>query len=116
MKKKNQISANYLEKIPSLPTELGWKQDGEGKVTLEIENKGWANKLAQKLFKRPKFSFVHLDEFGSFVWLQIDSSSDITAIGEKVKEHFGENAEPLYPRLAKFFQILDSYGFVNWIK
>ena len=31
-----------------------------------------------------------------------------------LKEKFGEKAEPLYPRLAKYFQILDSYGFVQW--
>ncbi len=116
MKKKAKISANYLEKIPSIPTELGWNQDGDGKVTLEIKNKGWANKIAQTLFKRPKVSYIHLDEFGSFVWTLIDGERDLTTIGEKVKEHFGENVEPLYPRLAKFFQILDSYGFVDWIK
>lgn len=116
MKKKNVISSNYLEKIPSLPANIGWKLDGDNKVELEIENKGWANRIAQKLFKRHKFSYIHLDEFGSFVWQQIDGESDLTAIGEKVKEHFEEKAEPLYPRLAKFFQILDSYGFVAWKK
>ena len=30
-----------------------------------------------------------------------------------LKEKFGEKAEPLYPRLAKYFQILESYGFVT---
>lgn len=116
MKKKNKISANYLEKIPLIPTGLGWNQDGDGKVTLEVGNTGWANKIAQTLFKRPKVSYIHLDDFGSFVWALIDGESNITAIGEKVKERFGEKVEPLYPRLAKFFQILQSYGFVDWIK
>jgi hypothetical protein len=31
-----------------------------------------------------------------------------------VEEQFGEKAAPLYPRLAKFFQVLDSYHFVEW--
>ncbi len=113
--KHKKISQNYLLKVPSVPTHLGWNEQ-DGKVTLEIENKGWANRIAQKIFKRPKFSYIHLDEFGSFVWKQIDSKSDLTAIGEKVKEHFGDKCEPLYPRLAKFFQILESYGFVDWGK
>ena len=30
-----------------------------------------------------------------------------------VKERFGQEAEPLYPRIAKYFQVLESYGFVN---
>jgi hypothetical protein len=83
-------------------------------VTLEIENKGWANKLAQKLFKRPKVSYVHLDEMGSFIWPLIDGEKDIIAIGKEVDEHFGEAAHPLYERLAKFFQILHSYNFIYW--
>ena len=30
------------------------------------------------------------------------------------KEHFGEAAEPLYPRIVKYFQILDSYHFISF--
>ena len=50
---------------------------------------------------------------GSFVWPLIDGEKDITEIGKTVKEHFGEKAEPLYERLAKYFQILESYGFIS---
>jgi hypothetical protein len=116
MGKKIVIKQNYLERIPYRPVEIKWTVDGEGMVTLEIENKGFMNRLAQKLFKKPKVSYVHLDEFGSFVWLQIDGQRNITEIGTFVKERFGEKAEPLYERLAKFFQILNSYGFVIFVK
>ena len=44
----------------------------------------------------------------------MDGEKDIVKIGEIVKEHFGEKAEPLYERLATFFKILDSYSFVKW--
>ena len=43
-----------------------------------------------------------------------DGEKDIIALGVIVKEHFGEKAEPLYERLAKYFQILDSYSFLEW--
>ena len=33
-----------------------------------------------------------------------------------VESEYGEDANPLYERLAKYFQILDSYGFVHWKK
>ena len=79
---------------------------------MEIENKGIFNKIAQKVFKKPKISYIHLDEFGSFIWLLIDGQMCITDIGVLVEEHFGEKAYPLYERLAKFFQILESYGFI----
>ena len=112
----NDKSNNFLEKIPVRNEKIGWSKDEKGIVTLEIENKGFFNRLAQKLFKKPKISFVHLDEMGSFVWPLIDGESDITAIGKLVDEHFGETAHPLYERLAKYFQILASYGFVTFTK
>jgi len=93
---------------------LGWSTDEKGLVTLEIQNTGIMNRIAQKLFKKPKVSYVHLEEVGSFVWPLLDGEKTILVLGEAVKEHFGEKAEPLYERLAKYFQILDSYRFVEW--
>lgn len=112
MKKKNAVNKNFLKKKPIRKENLKWSCDSNGAATLEIENKGVFNRVAQKLFKKPKISYIHLDEFGSFVWRQIDGERDIMKIGEAVKEHFGEKAEPLYERLAQYFKILESYGFV----
>ena len=110
MKKKN--SENYLERIPVRNSLIKWSVDDEGIVTLEIENTGFYNRIAQKFFKRPKTTYIHLDNMGSFVWPVIDGEKDIIELGKAVKEHFGEDAEPLYERLAKFFQILESYKFI----
>ncbi len=114
MKKKNIISKNYLENIPVRNAQIKWNADEKGIVTLSVENRGLANKIAQKLFKKPKISYIHLDEMGSFVWPAIDGEKNITEIAKEVKEHFGDRAEPLYERLAKYFEILKSYGFVDF--
>lgn len=106
------ISDNYLEKKP-VRADIKWSTDEDGKVTLEIENTGFFNKIAQKLFKKPKISYVHLDETGSFIWPLLDGEMNIIELGEKVKEEFGEKAEPLYERLAKYIQILRSYNFIK---
>ncbi len=111
---KNKKDENYLEKIPVHSADLKWSADEKGDVTIDIENKGIVNRIAQKLLKKPKVSHIHLDEMGSFVWPLIDGKKTIIQIGEAVKEHFGEKAEPLYERLAKYFQILESNGFVKW--
>ncbi len=116
MKKKNVISKNYLENIPKKNDAIAWSADENGIVTLDIENKGMFNKIAQKLLKKPKFTHVHLDEMGSFVWPLIDGKTDIIGLGKLVEEHFGEKANPLYERLAKYFQILASYDFVNFLE
>ena len=113
MKNKEQ---NFLEKIPVKSEKIGWSADENGIVTLEIENKGIYNKLFQLILKKPKITYIHLDENGSFVWPLIDGEMNIVEIGQKVKEHFGEKANPLYERLAKFFQILESYHFITWKK
>lgn len=115
MKKKiDTNSDNYLERIPMRPAEMWWSTDEKGIVTLDIQNTGVFNRIAQKLFHKPEVTHIHLDETGSFVWPLLDGEKNIIALGELVKDHFGEKAEPLYPRLAKFFQILDSYHFINW--
>lgn len=118
MKKKNKniIPKNYLDKIPSRPDGIEWNVNDEGIVTLEIKNTGWANKIAQVFFKRPKVSYIHLDKMGSFIWPIMDGKMDITAIGKLVDEKFGKEAHPLYERLAKYFQIMDSYHFVKWVE
>ena len=114
MKKKKETNENYLDRIPVRREGMEWSTGDDGLVTLHVENKGVLNTVAQKLFKKPRITYVHLDENGSFIWPLIDGEKDITAIGVYVKAHFGEAAEPLYPRLAKFIQILSSYGFVTF--
>ncbi len=113
-KKKEVISKNYLEKIPMRQAHINWSADESGIVTLDIENTGVMNRVAQKLFRKPKVSHVHLDEMGSFIWPLLDGERNIIKLGESVREQFGEKANPLYERLAKYFQILDSYHFIEW--
>lgn len=115
MKKKVVISENYLERKP-VRAQIKWSADGEDKITLEIENKGFFNWIAQKLFKKPKISYVHLDETGSFIWPLIDGNKTIIELGKDVEGKFGEKANPLYERLATYFRILESYGFISWNK
>ncbi|MBQ4145184.1 MAG: PqqD family protein [Clostridia bacterium] len=104
---------NYLDKIPVRNEAINWTMDEEGIVTLEIENKGIFNRLAQKFLKKPPVSYIHLDKMGSFVWPLIDGEKDITVLAQFVDEQFGEEAHPLYERLAQYFKILDSYHFIK---
>ena len=112
MKNKKQ-QPNYLDMIPVRNPEITWTTDENGIVTLEIENKGVANRIAQKLLKKPKITYIHLDENGSFVWPLIDGEKTVMDIAQLVDAHFGEAAKPLYERLVKFFQILESYHFAK---
>lgn len=112
--KKTKSSENYLERKPIRVSSFNWTASDDGIVTLETENKGLANRIAQKLLKKPRITYVHLDEIGSFLWPLLDGEKTIIELGEDVKSQFGEKAEPLYERLAKYFQILESYNFITW--
>ncbi len=114
MKKKNVNPENYLEKKPICKDGLNWSKDENGNVTLEMENKGVANKIMQKLIKKPKISYIHLDEMGSFIWPLMDGEKDILEIGKFVEEHFGEKANPLYERLSQYFKTLEKYNFIEY--
>ena len=113
MRKKQKNKENYLERIPKRPEKYAYTIGEDGIVTLEIENKGVFNKIAQKFFKKPKISYVHLDEMGSFIWPLIDGERSIMTIGEMVKEHFGEKAEPLYSRLVGYIQMLENSDLIE---
>ena len=111
---KMKKTTNYLDKIPIRNEKIAWSADKEGIVTLAIENKGFFHFLAQKLLKKPPVTYVHLDKTGSFVWPLLDGEQDIHQLGQKVDAQFGEAAQPLYERLVKYFQILESYNFIKW--
>lgn len=113
MGKKKNLQENYLERIP-VRADFVWNTDENGIVTLEIENKGIFNRIAQKLLKKPKITYIHLDELGSFIWPRVDGEKNIIALGEMVEERFGEAAHPLYERLAEYFRRLESYGFITF--
>ena len=53
MMKKNKtgVSENYLERKPSRPEGISWSVDEKGIVTLDIENTGVFNRIAQKILK-----------------------------------------------------------------
>ena len=111
MGRKKGPAENYLDRIP-VRADLRWEQSEAGAVTLFIENRGAMNTVAQKLFHKPRFSQVHLDELGSFLWPLIDGEQTVAQLAGPLSERFGPAAEPLYPRIARYFQVLESYGFV----
>ncbi|MGN0688077.1 MAG: PqqD family protein [Oscillospiraceae bacterium] len=114
MRSKKQTGENYLDKVPLRSDRLKWSADEHGMVTLDIENKGIANRIAQLLLKKPKISHIHLDEMGSFIWQLIDGENSVADIAVPFAEHFGDKALPLHERICEYFRILDSYGFVGW--
>lgn len=111
--KKSASGTDFLESVPCTKESLNWTTDEKGNVILELENKGAANRIAQMILKKPKKSYIHLDEMGNYIWPLIDGKRNIAEIGKFVSEKFGDKAEPLYERLSVYFRLLEKYGFIR---
>lgn len=114
MKKKSK--KNFMDFVPVCNPAYTWDADKDNIVTVHVVNKGFYNWLAQKLFKRPRISHIKLDEYGSFVWRQMDGEKTIYDISRLVEKKFGKKAEPIVERLVKYFQILYQNKFIGYVK
>ena len=65
-------------------------------------------KFFRKLkFKIPEYKKVALDEYGSYVFTQIDGNKTVKDIGENLEEKYGAEAHPLYERLLLFLNHIE---------
>lgn len=113
MRKKKK---NFMDFIPVCNPEYTWDADRKGIVTVHVLNKGFYNRIAQKVFKRPPVSHIALDKYGSFVWQQMDGKRNVYEISKLVSKRFGKEAEPLTERLVKYIQILYQNKFIGYVK
>lgn len=104
---------NYLDRVYRITDGLHWNISDEGVVVVDMENKGFTNKIAQKFFKRPRISHITLEGMGSFIFTQIDGERNIHQIGIELKQKYGDEAEPLYERLCVYMKHLEQAGFIT---
>lgn len=77
-----KIKDNFLDYVPRPNTLFPAASNAAGHIEIAVQNKGFFNKIAQVVFKRPKVSHIELDDFGSFVWRAMDGERSVYAIGQ----------------------------------
>ena len=102
--------------VPFRSESIDWTADGNGLVTITMENRGFFNKALQLLMKKPKRSFIHLDEKGSFFWRSADGSHTLGEISLGSAERFGEAPDISLTAAERFLEILCGCKFINFIK
>ncbi len=110
---------NLLDFVPVKNTNPKYEsvKDEIGIITIKIHRNSLMDRFVRKFIKKTPLTFdVKLDEFGSFIYDIIDDKKNIYEIGEIVKEHFGEDAEPLYSRLGAFMNLLKNNNFIYFEK
>lgn len=107
---------NFLDYVPCGNPLYTWDADEQGIVTVHVVNQGFYNRLAQKLFKRPRISHIRLDEYGSFVWQQMDGKKTVYQISGLLSDRFGKEAEPVLDRLVEYLRILHQNKLIGYVK
>ena len=113
---------NYIDNIPKI-NDMKWDVSEDGIVEITVENTGFYNTIAQKIFKKPRYSFIKLDEYGSFVWQKNGRTINEYEIGKQIsevpqqagKEHQAVHegaATQLYERLSQYFAILERNKYI----
>lgn len=103
---------NFLDYTPVRNPAFAWTEE-EDVVTVDMVHKGVYAAIAQTFFHRPKVSHVKLDEYGSFLWRHMDGQTDVTRLGQLLEAEFGEDAQPLYPRLVTYTRTLLGNKFIT---
>jgi hypothetical protein len=111
---KEKKSKNFLEFIPV--RNFKWYVSNETNKVV-VERPKFDNAILKKYllpyFKKQNFD-VKLDEFGSFVWQQMDSRKNVYEIANDLEKEFGEKVQPVYERLSKFIKHLYQQRFVKY--
>ena len=97
---------NYLDYVPRKNELNSYSINENGNGVIKVANVGFYNKIVQVIFRKLKYSNIELEEYGTFIWDYIDGKNTIYDIALKVKEKFGEKAEPLYDRICQYFSIM----------
>lgn len=114
-KKVKKISVNYLEQIPKRSDTRPWKKDEKGMVVIEMENKGFYHRIAQRFFKKPKVSYIELDRYGSHVWENIDGKHTVYEIVQSMEDKFPQEKDRMLDRVVTFFATLQTHGFISFV-
>jgi len=87
---------------------LQYEVDKDDIVTILEKQDHKIQRFFRKLkFRIPEYKKITLDEYGSYVFLQIDGRKNVKDIGEDLEAKYGDKAHPLYERLLLFLNHMD---------
>ena len=113
MAKKKKISQNYMDTILIPNPERKWSVRDDGIVVIDMENKGFYHRIAQKFFHRPKVSHIALDTYGTAVWKALDGEHTVFDVVNLMKKQFPAEENRMLDRVITFLHTLQVNGFVR---
>ena len=111
--KRRRLPPNYLDGTPRHDTRHPWQLGEDGLVVVDMEHSGFYDRIAQRLFKRPRVSHISLDRYGSVVWQSMDGENTVGDIVDIMKERFPGEEERMLDRVVTFLATLQRNGFIT---
>ncbi|MGX4598141.1 PqqD family peptide modification chaperone [Faecalimicrobium sp. JNUCC 81] len=100
---------NDLKIIFKISDVVEYEVSKDGLVTVLEKQDHWIQKFVRKLkVNIPMYKKIILDEYSSYVFLQIDSEKTVKEIGESLDFKYGEKSHPIYERLLLFLDYIES--------
>jgi hypothetical protein len=97
-----------LNLVYQIRDDLEYEVDEKNIVTIIKRQDHWVQRFFRKLrFKIPEVTYIKLDAYSSFIFLNIDGNRTVKEIGEIMDEKYGEEAKPLYERLLLFLNHIE---------
>lgn len=113
MGRARRVAGNYLDEVPVRAKNRPWIEDENGRIVIDVENKGLANKIAQTFFKKPRVSHISLDAYGTVVWKHMDGVRTVGQIVDVMKQHFPGEEERMLDRVVTFLATLQTHKFID---
>lgn len=115
MAKKGKQKLNLLDCTPIREPDLKWTENENGTITLHRVHTTFTDRLIHAVTKKPlRQTHITLEEFGTFLWKNMDGRKTLGELALMIKDEFGEKAEPLYPRLEKYVVSLKQNKLIFW--
>ncbi|MBC2396220.1 PqqD family peptide modification chaperone [Clostridium tetanomorphum] len=87
---------------------LEYEVDKDNIVTILEKQDHKIQKFFRKLkFRIPEYKRISMDQYGSYVFLQINGKKTVKDIGENLEAKYGDKTHPLYERLLLFLNHID---------
>lgn len=104
---------NFLELIPIKSKKIQWTELEDGNIQIVIDRKGLLDKVVRRFFNTPEAMRIDLDKYGSCIWKAIDDKRTIEAVGNILKDQYGEEVEPFLERYGTYINILRNNHFIT---
>lgn len=100
----NNDALNIVFKISD---KIEYEVDNNIVTVLEKQNHPIQNFFRRFKFRIPLYKNIALDQYSSFVFLQINGENTVEDIGKNLDKAYGEDSHPLYERLLLFLNHIE---------